>query len=366
MRVFKWSTDFRCSAESPIVPVWVSLPHLPVHFLFCKAALYSIAAAIGTPLRVDNATASGTRPSVARILVEYDISQPLLPRIWIGEGDSGFWQDVLFEKVPAYCSACRHLGHSSESCFIANPGLRKAPQSTAPSQRPTADVSAQAAAFTDEGVHTASDMPQDAHVDDVCLLGSPALRDIPHAPDISPEPSSLAIQIVESGSPITMIPPVEVDAPVAARVPLRSDFVHHVGPTAGDLLYREIPPWDPYRHQGRLYRSSSWQTASSCDTFPDDAAPICTLNTHCTDVPEVSPAINTSINRIGTSHRIEDYSNSSDEFFDDGRYGNSDPELIEDTVIDKLGGQRIITSTEGFTEVTPRKGFKMNRRRRRY
>ncbi|KAH9684251.1 protein WVD2-like 3 [Citrus sinensis] len=102
MRVFKWSTDFRCSAESPIVPVWVSLPYLPVHFIHCKSALCSIASAIGNPLRVDHATASVNRPSVARVLVEYDVSKPLLPRIWIGEGESGFWQDVVFERVPAY------------------------------------------------------------------------------------------------------------------------------------------------------------------------------------------------------------------------------------------------------------------------
>lgn len=95
--------------ESPIVPVWVALPYLPVHYIHCKPALFSIAAAIGTPLRVDHATASVNRLSVARVLVEYDVSKPLLPRIWIGEKDSGFWQDVVFERVPAYCSQLRHL-----------------------------------------------------------------------------------------------------------------------------------------------------------------------------------------------------------------------------------------------------------------
>lgn len=74
MRIFKWSTDFRCSVESPIVPVWVSLPYLHVHFIHCKAALFYIAAAMGTPLRVDHATTSVNRPSVARVLFEYDVS----------------------------------------------------------------------------------------------------------------------------------------------------------------------------------------------------------------------------------------------------------------------------------------------------
>ena len=33
MQVFKLSTDFYCSVESPIVPIWVSFPYLPVYFV---------------------------------------------------------------------------------------------------------------------------------------------------------------------------------------------------------------------------------------------------------------------------------------------------------------------------------------------
>lgn len=81
MRVFTWSTDLRCSAESPIVPFWVSLPHLPIHFIHCKFALFSIVAAISILLRVDHATSSVNRQSVAHVLVEYDVLRPLLSRI---------------------------------------------------------------------------------------------------------------------------------------------------------------------------------------------------------------------------------------------------------------------------------------------
>ncbi|KAK9217058.1 hypothetical protein WN943_005683 [Citrus x changshan-huyou] len=69
-----------------------------------------------------------------------------------------------------------------------------------------------------------SDMTQDTHVDDIRPLGPPALRDIPHAPDLTPEHSSLAIQIVDSGSPITMIFPVEADVPDAATAPDSTDI----------------------------------------------------------------------------------------------------------------------------------------------
>lgn len=124
MRIFKWTTDFRCSEESPIVLVWISFPYLPVHFMHCKEALFSIASAIGKPLRIDQATASLARPSIARVLVEYDVTQPPLQRIRIGVGDYEFWQSVIFEKIPMYCASCKHLGHSIEMCYVANPGLR--------------------------------------------------------------------------------------------------------------------------------------------------------------------------------------------------------------------------------------------------
>lgn len=147
-----------------------------------------------------------------------------------------------------------------------------------------------------------SDMTQDTHVDDIRPLGPPALRDIPHAPDLTPEHSSLAIQIVDSGSPITMIFPVEADVPDAATAPDSTD----------------IPPGD-------------------LDTT------VVGYNTHYTDIP------------------------SKEETSDDkDRCDNSNSETVEDAVIKKLGNQFFIRCTEGFIEVTPRKNFKINRRRRRY
>ncbi|KAL0293313.1 UNVERIFIED_CONTAM: hypothetical protein Sradi_6943400 [Sesamum radiatum] len=47
MRVFKWSPDFDPHTESPIAPVWIKLPGLPVH-LFEKNALLPL------PLKLEN------------------------------------------------------------------------------------------------------------------------------------------------------------------------------------------------------------------------------------------------------------------------------------------------------------------------
>ena len=49
MSIFKWTTNFWYSEELPIVPVWISLPYLPIYFVQCTEALFSIASVSGKP-----------------------------------------------------------------------------------------------------------------------------------------------------------------------------------------------------------------------------------------------------------------------------------------------------------------------------
>lgn len=86
MRIFKWTPEFDPKAESSLMPIWVSFPELPLH-LFDKRALFSIAALLGKPLRIDEPTADRTRPSVARVCIEIDLLQPLHDVVCIGLGD---------------------------------------------------------------------------------------------------------------------------------------------------------------------------------------------------------------------------------------------------------------------------------------
>ena len=72
MGLFKWSPVFSVDVESPIAPVWVSLPGLPIHY-FAKGALFSIARLIGEPLNMDTSTVALVRPSVARVCVEVNL-----------------------------------------------------------------------------------------------------------------------------------------------------------------------------------------------------------------------------------------------------------------------------------------------------
>ncbi|KAL0374008.1 UNVERIFIED_CONTAM: hypothetical protein Sradi_3316500 [Sesamum radiatum] len=75
MRVFKWSPDFDPHIESPIGPVWIKLHELPIH-LFEKNALFTFAAKIGKPLRMDEPTADISRPDLARVCVKIDLTAP--------------------------------------------------------------------------------------------------------------------------------------------------------------------------------------------------------------------------------------------------------------------------------------------------
>ncbi|EOY08581.1 Uncharacterized protein TCM_023221 [Theobroma cacao] len=86
IRVFKWSLKFQLEKESSVVPVWFSFPNLPVH-LHEKSALMMIARTVDKPFFVDEATANRSRPSVARVCVEYDCQKPPLDHVWIVSHD---------------------------------------------------------------------------------------------------------------------------------------------------------------------------------------------------------------------------------------------------------------------------------------
>ncbi|XP_071924734.1 uncharacterized protein [Coffea arabica] len=116
MRVFHWTKEFHVHRESSLVSVWVALPALPIHF-FDKHSFLSILSPVGTPLFLYSATASSTRPSVARACVEVDLLKPVCSRVWVAvEGEGGFWQEIVIEHLPSYCSSCWRLGHSNAEC----------------------------------------------------------------------------------------------------------------------------------------------------------------------------------------------------------------------------------------------------------
>ncbi|XP_071917069.1 uncharacterized protein [Coffea arabica] len=137
MLLSKWTMDFTAQQDSTFAPVWVSLPSLPLP-LFNKIYIANLAGLLGRYLKSDSATLALKRPSVARVLVEMDVSVSPPHRIWIGEDQEGFWQEVEYESWPKFCGFCTRFGHEVGECFRKNPDLippktvgRKAEKATA-------------------------------------------------------------------------------------------------------------------------------------------------------------------------------------------------------------------------------------------
>ncbi|RAL45384.1 hypothetical protein DM860_013780 [Cuscuta australis] len=127
MSVTKWSPTLTQEEDSPIVPVWISIPHLPIH-LHEQAALFSIASMLGTPLKVDNATLNFARPKFARVCVELDVSRNLHQRIHVKHVDADLFFQVVYEDPPLFCNSCRKLGHNQLTCKpVTQPAKRDIP-----------------------------------------------------------------------------------------------------------------------------------------------------------------------------------------------------------------------------------------------
>ncbi|XP_071939796.1 uncharacterized protein [Coffea arabica] len=123
MLLAKWTLDFKAHQDSTYAPVWVSLPTLPLP-LFNAVYIVKLAGLLGRCLKIDSATLALRRSSVARVLVEMDVSKQPPNRIWIGEDQEGFWQDVEYESWPKFCGFCTRFGHADGDCYRKNPDLK--------------------------------------------------------------------------------------------------------------------------------------------------------------------------------------------------------------------------------------------------
>ncbi|KAL0334477.1 UNVERIFIED_CONTAM: hypothetical protein Sradi_4659600 [Sesamum radiatum] len=127
MRVFKWSPTFTPDQESSIVPVWVNFSELPAH-LFHKDAIFSIASIVGTPLQMADSTYNQSKFSRARVCIEIDLLKPLLEDFDIQIQDRKIIQKIEYEKIPHYCSLCKHVGHQALECYSKGDASKPPPR----------------------------------------------------------------------------------------------------------------------------------------------------------------------------------------------------------------------------------------------
>lgn len=108
----EWRANF-CLEDEVLkeVPLWIRLPNLPLH-CWSVDSLSRIGSVIGRPLCADECTSHQSRISYARMLVEVDITKPLVYKIPItGENGLELLQQVYYEWVPLFCQKCQKVGH---------------------------------------------------------------------------------------------------------------------------------------------------------------------------------------------------------------------------------------------------------------
>lgn len=111
---FKWSPMFSLEAESPVIPIWVTLEKLPI-FLFDKEALFEIAKLLGKPIKVDGYTTNKSKLSQGSIFVELDVSKNLPKHLWLNIMGKGTALKVNYPKIPYYCNNYLKLGHTASA-----------------------------------------------------------------------------------------------------------------------------------------------------------------------------------------------------------------------------------------------------------
>ncbi|KAH0639194.1 hypothetical protein KY285_035780 [Solanum tuberosum] len=119
MKLQMWTPTFKPAEETPIVPIWITLPELPWHCHYMDI-LTPLLSPIGKALYLDSATMQKTRGSVAKVRVQIDITKERPQHVWLGFSEKdlnlGKWQLIEYEDVPPYCIYCKHQGHVIGEC----------------------------------------------------------------------------------------------------------------------------------------------------------------------------------------------------------------------------------------------------------
>ena len=116
--VKKWSANLDFKEEIlRVIPVWVRLPSLPLHFWGAKT-LSRIVTAVGVPVLADEYTMTQRKVSYARVLVEIDITQEFVKEINVRDNTGkDFTQKAIPEWRPFFCQNCNKEGHDCKKKY---------------------------------------------------------------------------------------------------------------------------------------------------------------------------------------------------------------------------------------------------------
>ncbi|XP_026459397.1 uncharacterized protein LOC113360060 [Papaver somniferum] len=118
LQVRNWVSNFTPSSQrTSKSQVWVRLPGLGLEF-WKEEILFKICKEIGTPIKIDTATANCEVGYYANVLVEIDFAHSIPNKIWIGTKFGGFFQDISILLCPKFCHNCKIIGHLTTECRV--------------------------------------------------------------------------------------------------------------------------------------------------------------------------------------------------------------------------------------------------------
>ncbi|KAI9119142.1 hypothetical protein K1719_009817 [Acacia pycnantha] len=101
-----WKADLQCR-----IAAWIQLLDVPFEF-YNVESLHRIGNMIGKMIKVDRATSIYDKGGFARICVEIDLQQPLLPSYTV----FGEERPIIYEGLHQVCFMCGRYGHRKDSC----------------------------------------------------------------------------------------------------------------------------------------------------------------------------------------------------------------------------------------------------------
>ncbi|XP_026458970.1 uncharacterized protein LOC113359574 [Papaver somniferum] len=144
-----WIPDFRPeNHRTSAAMIWVHLPGLSLEY-WDEKTLFTICRALGTPVKVDEATLNYDNGYYARVLVNIYFANKIPNKLWIKTKFGGFMHNVILIKPPKFCDHCKIVGHLNMECRVKNfspqevtkPTVNLTPKSTTHSQGIKFDIS---------------------------------------------------------------------------------------------------------------------------------------------------------------------------------------------------------------------------------
>lgn len=117
LTVQKWKPGFNAAkAQVGTTMVWIRFPHILME-LYGSSVVERMGNLIGKAVRIDPHTKESIRGRYARVHVEIDLHQPLIPYVWVEDR----LQVVEYEGLDLICFSCGGYGHRMEGCMVGKP-----------------------------------------------------------------------------------------------------------------------------------------------------------------------------------------------------------------------------------------------------